>query len=86
MKDAVGPLFLNIAEFHADESVINDILTCLRRGGTLREYPARLRHRDGSIRHVCINSSVLFEDGKFVHSVALPVMSPRCARNKKRIC
>src|SRR6516165_9277460 len=40
----------------------------LSRGETLRDYPARLRHRDGSIRHVLVNSSVLFEDGKFVHT------------------
>src|SRR5262249_57268792 len=58
----------NIAEFHADESVINDMLERLSRGETLRDYPARLRHHDGSIRHVLINSSVLFEDGKFVHT------------------
>src|SRR5581483_552326 len=58
----------NIAEFHADEAVINDILACLSRGDTLRDHPARLRHRDGSIRHVLINSSVLFEDGKFIHT------------------
>ncbi len=58
----------NIAEFHADQSVINEILACLSRGDTLRDYPARLRHRDGSIRHVLINSSVLFEDGRFVHT------------------
>ena len=58
----------NIAEFHADESVINDILGRLNRGETLRDYPARLRHHDRSIRHVLINSSVLFEDGEFVHT------------------
>ncbi|HLG98634.1 MAG TPA: PAS domain S-box protein [Bryobacteraceae bacterium] len=58
----------NIAEFHADEAVINAILSSLTRGDTLRDHPARLRHRDGSIRHVLINSSVLFEDGKFVHT------------------
>src|SRR5579871_3139535 len=58
----------NITEFHADEAVIHDILPCLRQGDTLRDHPARLRHRDGSIRHVLINSSVLFEDGKFVHT------------------
>jgi PAS domain S-box-containing protein len=58
----------NIAEFHADESVINDMLARLSRGETLRDYPARLRHRDGSIRHVLVNSSVLFEDGKFIHT------------------
>jgi two-component system cell cycle sensor histidine kinase/response regulator CckA len=58
----------NIAEFHADESVTNDMLWRLSRGETLRDCPARLRHCDGSIRHVLVNSSVLFEDGKFVHA------------------
>ena len=58
----------NIAEFHADEPIINDILARLSRGETLRDYPARLRHRDGSIRHVLINSSALFEGGKFIHT------------------
>jgi PAS domain S-box-containing protein len=58
----------NITEFHADEAVINDILTGLGSGQTLHDCPARLRHRDGSIRHVLINSSALFEDGKFVHT------------------
>ena len=58
----------NIAEFHADEPVINDMLARLSRGETLRDHPARLRHRNGSIRHVLVNSSVLFEDGKFVHT------------------
>ena len=58
----------NIIDFHADRPVIDDILACLCRGETLRDYPARLRHRDGSIRHVLINSSVLFEEGKFVHT------------------
>jgi two-component system cell cycle sensor histidine kinase/response regulator CckA len=58
----------NISEFHADEPVVNDILARLSRGETIRDYPARLRHRDGSIRHVLINSSVLFEDGKFIHT------------------
>lgn len=58
----------SISDFHADEFVIKDILTCLTRGDTLRDYPARLLHRDGSIRHVLINSSVVFEEGKFVHT------------------
>jgi len=64
-EDYVGR---NITTFHADEAVIEDILARLRKGEALRDYPAQLRHRDGSIRHVLINSSVLFEDGKFVHT------------------
>jgi PAS domain S-box-containing protein len=58
----------HVAEFYADEPVLSDILGRLNRGETLREYEARLRCKDGSIRHVLIDSSVLFEGGKFVHT------------------
>jgi PAS domain S-box-containing protein len=58
----------HIAEFHTDQASITDILACLQRGQTLRDHPARLRARDGSIRDVLINSNALFEDGKFVHT------------------
>ncbi|HEU4416273.1 MAG TPA: PAS domain S-box protein [Candidatus Angelobacter sp.] len=58
----------HIAEFHVDAPVIDDILTRLCRGERLRECEARLRSKNGSIRHVLIDSSVLFENGKFVHT------------------
>ncbi|HEV2174793.1 MAG TPA: PAS domain S-box protein, partial [Nitrospira sp.] len=58
----------HIGEFHVDQPVIEDILNRLASGETLREYSARLRCKDGSIRHVLINSNVLFEDGNFVHT------------------
>jgi PAS domain S-box-containing protein len=55
----------NIAEFHVDDEVISDILARLGRGERLDRYPARLRARDGSIRHVEVSSSVRFECGAF---------------------
>ena len=58
----------HIAEFHADQPAIEAILTCLTRGDTLIDYPARLRCKNGSIRDVLINSSVLREDGEFIHT------------------
>lgn len=58
----------HIAEFHADKDVIEDILRRLGAGEKVRDYEARLRGKDGSIRHVLIDSSVLWEDGKFVHT------------------
>jgi len=57
-----------ITEFHADEDVICDILNRLRANKKLEEYPARLRCKDGSIKEVLIDSSVLWRDGKFVHT------------------
>ena len=58
----------HIAEFHADREVIADMLGCLTRGERLHEYPARMRRKDGTLVDVLVNSSVLFEDGKFVHT------------------
>ena len=58
----------SVADFHADEEVIRDILERLRAGEELHEYPARLRCKDGSIKHVLIGSSALFRDGEFVHT------------------
>ncbi len=57
-----------IAEFHADEDVICDILKRLKAGEKLDEYLARLRCKDGSIKEVLIDSSVLWKDGEFIHT------------------
>ncbi|MEO8495019.1 MAG: PAS domain S-box protein, partial [Planctomycetota bacterium] len=34
----------------------------------LRDYEARLRCKDGTIKHVLIDSNVLWEDGEFIHT------------------
>lgn len=58
----------HIADFHADPDVINDILSRLSRGEALDKYRARLRAKDGSLRHVEISSSVNFRDGQFLNT------------------
>jgi PAS domain S-box-containing protein len=59
----------NIAEFHADRPVIEDILRRLSEKETLHSYEARLRAKDGSLKHVLISSNVLWdEEGRFVHT------------------
>jgi PAS domain S-box-containing protein len=58
----------HVREFHADAGVIEDILRRLESGETVEDVPARLRCKDGSLKHVLINSSVLWQDGKFVHT------------------
>ena len=58
----------NIVDFHADRAVIDDILRRLLAGEVLHDYPARLRSKNGSIRHVLIDSSGYFEDGRFAHT------------------
>jgi PAS domain S-box-containing protein len=57
-----------ISDFHADEEVICDILGKLKAGEKLSEYPARLRCKDGSIKDVLIDSSVMWTDARFVHT------------------
>ena len=58
----------SIAAFHVDQDVIADILVRLARGEEIHDQPARLRAKDGSIKHVLISSSAYFQDGEFVHT------------------
>ncbi|TWI66384.1 PAS domain S-box-containing protein [Pseudoduganella lurida] len=54
----------HIADFHADQPVIDEILRKLLAGETLYDHPARLRCADGSIRQVLIHSNGYFVDGQ----------------------
>jgi PAS domain S-box-containing protein len=58
----------HIAEFHVDAPVIEDILARLSRKEILKNYEARLRAKDGSIKHVLITSNVLWEQNTFIHT------------------
>lgn len=58
----------NIAEFHRDIEVVQDILNRLAAGEVLEDYEARLRCKDGSIITVRISSNAYCENGKFVHT------------------
>ena len=57
-----------IAQFHADANAIADILGRLGRGEQLEKYPAVLRAKDGSLKHVEITSSAQFRNGEFSHT------------------
>ena len=57
-----------IADFHADAHTIDDILNKLGDGESLEGYPARLRAKDGAIKHVLITSNARFEDGKLFNT------------------
>lgn len=57
-----------ISNFHEDQEVIQDILYRLTNNQTLLNYPARLRCKNGDIKHVLINSSVLWKEDQFVHT------------------
>jgi PAS domain S-box-containing protein len=58
----------SIREFHADADVIENMLKSLQSGESLENFPARLRCKDGSIKHVLINSNACFEDGEFAYT------------------
>jgi PAS domain S-box-containing protein len=61
----------HIADFHVDRPVIDRILRRLKRGETLRDEPARLRCKDGSIKHVAISSNGYFKDGELFYTRCL---------------
>ena len=58
----------HIADFHADGPIIEDILARLTRGEKLDKYEARLKAKDGSIKHVLISSNVQFREGRFINT------------------
>jgi PAS domain S-box-containing protein len=57
-----------ISDIHLDRGAINDILARLGRGEELHDYEARLRAKDGSIRHVLISSNIHTRDGRFINT------------------
>jgi len=56
----------HITEFHADAGSMSEVLMRLRAGELLHDYETRLRCRDGSIRHVLIDSNIHRRDGELV--------------------
>jgi PAS domain S-box-containing protein len=58
----------SITDFHADADVIEGMLEKLERGETLINFTARLRCKNGSIKHVLINSNACFENGEFAYT------------------
>jgi PAS domain S-box-containing protein len=58
----------HIADFHVDQPVIDMMLARLQAGETFYDQPARLRCKDGSVKHVLIHSNGCFEDGKLLYT------------------
>jgi PAS domain S-box-containing protein len=58
----------NITEFYADQHVIADILRRLYAGEEIQDYEAQMVCKDGTRKHVLINSNVLWEQGQFIHT------------------
>ena len=58
----------DIREVHADQDTIHEILQRLLNKETLKNFPARLKARDGSIKTVLISSNVLWRGEEFLHT------------------
>jgi PAS domain S-box-containing protein len=54
--------------FHENPRAAKEILARLREGERLQNHPARLRCKNGTFRDVLISSSVLWENGQFIHT------------------
>jgi diguanylate cyclase (GGDEF)-like protein/PAS domain S-box-containing protein len=58
----------SISNFHTAPTTIANILQKLGNFETLKNYPAELQAKDGSVRHVLINSNTYQKNGKFIHT------------------
>jgi PAS domain S-box-containing protein len=75
----------HIAEFHVDAPVIEDILQRLTRRETLCNYEARLRCKNGAIRHVLIASNVRWNNDEFLHTRCLTRDITETKRSEQRL-
>lgn len=57
-----------ICEFHVDPAACAEILRLLLAGEALHDYAARLRHADGSVCEVRIDSNGRWREGAFDHT------------------
>ncbi|MFN2531410.1 MAG: PAS domain S-box protein, partial [Pyrinomonadaceae bacterium] len=75
----------NIIDFHEDRDAIDCLLQRLAAGEVVTDYEARVRCKDGSIKHVRINSNVYREDGKFVHTRCFTLDITERRRTEQRL-
>jgi PAS domain S-box-containing protein len=58
----------HVAEFYLDRPALDELLARLKAGDIVREFPARVRCKNGSTRSVLIDSSSYWDGGRFIHS------------------
>ena len=61
-------LGLTVAELHVEAQAIGDLLTRLAKKETVQNYRVRLRHKNGSVKHVLIDANGFWEKDRLVHS------------------
>lgn len=57
----------SVDEFYVNEEEGEDFLRRLAHEEPLRNYEIRLRHKNGSIRHILMNSNIFRKRGEFIH-------------------
>jgi PAS domain S-box-containing protein len=58
----------NIADFHVDRPVIEDMLDQLRSGNEVRDLETRMVCKNGTVKDMLVDSSALWERGRLVHA------------------
>ncbi|KAJ3280083.1 hypothetical protein HK104_000945, partial [Borealophlyctis nickersoniae] len=59
----------SITKFCVDEAVVLEIFKTLGSGNTIHDVPVRMRHKDGTIKHILVDSNVNYHpDGTFHHT------------------
>jgi PAS domain S-box-containing protein len=58
----------DLGEFHVHRCTVEEFWQKMMRKEEIYDFPAELRCKDGSIRHVLIYSNGLWENGHFVHT------------------
>src|ERR1700731_3230715 len=58
----------HLAEFYVERKRFDEFWNRLMRAEVIYDFQAALRCKDGSIKHVLIHSSGLWEDGKFIYT------------------
>lgn len=54
----------HVGEFHVDRDAVERLLRHVGRGAALRNAPARLRRKDGEVRHVVMSCGAYWRDGE----------------------
>ena len=58
----------HVAEFHVDREVMEDVLRRVRAGEVVMDREARVRCKDGTVKHVLLDCTGYWEGGELIHT------------------
>ena len=65
MEECVGH---SVTDFHVDKSIIEGCLRRMLAHESISDVEAAVRCKDGSIKHILLDSNGLWEEGEFIHT------------------